>query len=85
MSDCMPSLGQLSSHSHQSVDNTAHDSAVALRCGGKCFNVQIISDHNKNDPEKWPSNRNRSRTACPRKNGPPKYNGVVFEILGKHH
>jgi len=22
---------------------------------------------------------------CPRKNGPPKYNGVVFEILGRHH
>jgi len=24
-------------------------------------------------------------TACPRKNAPPKYNSVVFEILGKHH
>jgi len=24
-------------------------------------------------------------TACPPKNGPPKYNGVVFEILGKQH
>jgi len=24
-------------------------------------------------------------TACPRKKHPPKYNGVVFEILGKHH
>jgi len=24
-------------------------------------------------------------TVCPRKNGPPKYNGVVFEILGRHH
>jgi len=23
-------------------------------------------------------------TVCPRKNGPPKYNGVVFEILGRH-
>jgi len=24
-------------------------------------------------------------TVCPRKNGPPKYNGVVFEILGRLH
>jgi len=24
-------------------------------------------------------------TACPRKNGQLKYNGVVFEILGKHN
>jgi len=23
--------------------------------------------------------------ACPRKNGPSKYDGVVFKILGKHH
>jgi len=28
----------------------------------------------------------RRSTVCPRKNAPPpKYNGVVFEILGKHH
>jgi len=24
-------------------------------------------------------------TACPRKNGPPKYNSVVLETLGKYH
>ena len=23
-------------------------------------------------------------TLCPQKNGPPKYNGVIFKILGKH-
>ena len=27
----------------------------------------------------------RCQSQCPRKNGPPKYNGVVFEILGRHH
>ena len=27
----------------------------------------------------------RVHTACPQKTPPPKYNGVVFEILGKHH
>jgi len=24
-------------------------------------------------------------TVCPRKNGLPKYNGVVFEIRSRHH
>jgi len=33
----------------------------------------------------WLSPAQLHYTACPRKNGPPKYNGVVFEILGKHH
>ena len=38
----------------------------------------------------WKGNRDVTAahlysTVCPRKNGPPKYNGVVFEILGRHH
>jgi len=33
----------------------------------------------------WPSPGLVHYTVCPRKNGPPKYNGVVFEILGRHH
>ena len=33
----------------------------------------------------WPSPGPVHYTVCPRKNCPPKYNGVVFEIFGRHH